>query len=175
MADITKKVIGKGEITDADYKDVKWVGKTKAGKSVQIKISNAINLGNTEFTYAEKDDIVSEAVFTACYTDEQLESGDRTEPWEITYVDGTTPAGNIILGAGKLYIGETPIALSRGGGKFSREMEAREINADGDPGPVKGRITIDAVRATLSINALQIINRMTDLYTAMAETNVQEP
>jgi hypothetical protein len=163
-----KKLAGTGLITDADYKQIKWVGKTKGGKAVQIILLNAINLGNTEWAFADKDDTVSEAVFTACYLQADLDAGTLTEPWTVEYDDSVTKAEEeIMLGAGKFYIGETAIALTRGGGKFSREVEYREIGADGDPGPVKGRVVIDKVRATLTMNTLQILTRLADLYTGM--------
>jgi len=171
MADVVKKIVGNGVITDVDYKIIKWVGLTKAGKPIKITITDAINMGNTEWEFKEKDEVVSEVVFTACYTGEET---DYKEPWEIEYTANSTAtaADNIALGVGKLYIGETAIALSRGGGKFTREPEFREIVADGDRGPVKDRITIDSVRATLSLNILTILGRMTDIYTGMTESVV---
>ena len=42
MATTTKKITGNLNIAAADYKEVKWVGKTKAGDPVIIKLSNAI-------------------------------------------------------------------------------------------------------------------------------------
>lgn len=168
-----KKYSGAGVISDSDYKAVRWVGKTKGGKAVQITLTEAINLGNTEWEFADKDDTVSEVVFTACYKQEDLDAGKITEPWTIEYDDGITKAEQeIMLGAGKFYIGDVAIALTRGGGKFSREVEYREIEADGDPGPVKGRIVIDKVRATLSMNTLQILTRLSGLYTAIQEETV---
>ncbi|MBH1941635.1 hypothetical protein I5677_12100 [Mobilitalea sibirica] len=170
-----RKFTGTGRITDADYKLVKWVGKTKAGKAIQITIKEAINLGSTEWAFADKDDTVAEAVFTACYTQADLDAGKTDEPWEVEYDDTVVKAEEeIVLGAGKFYIGDTPIALTRGGGKFSREPEYREIEADGDRGPVKGRITIDGVRATLTMNTLQILTRLADLYTGLQEV-VEQP
>ena len=63
----------------------------------------------------------------------------------------------IFLGEGVFYIGETPIGLTRGGGQFTVEREIRQIEADGDKGPVKGRNKIDKSTPKLVINALQII------------------
>lgn len=63
----------------------------------------------------------------------------------------------IFLGEGVFYIGETPIGLTRGGGQFTVEREIRQIEADGDKGPVKGRNVIDKSTPKLVMNALQII------------------
>ena len=64
---------------------------------------------------------------------------------------------NIILGDGVFYLDETPIALTRGGGTFSIEREYRNIEADGDYGPVKGRIRKIKSVAKLLLNALELI------------------
>lgn len=161
------KYRGTGTVTDADYKKVKWIGKTKGGKAVTIEMDEAINMGNIDWTFAEKDDTVAEIVMTAVYsnTDEMSETED--EPWTIEENGATSGAAEIMLGAGIFYIGETKIALTRGGGKFTVEREYREINADGDRGPVKGRIVMDASRAMLTMNTIQILTRITDLYPAM--------
>ena len=76
--------------------------------------------------------------------------------------------GDIILGHGVFSIGGTDIALTRGGGMFAIEREYREIEADGDRGPVKGRIVIDTSRARLTMNVLEIIpENVPKLYPAM--------
>lgn len=64
---------------------------------------------------------------------------------------------DIVLGAGVFSIGGTAIALTRGGGKFSIEREYRQIEADGDFGPVKGRIVKTKSVAKLSMNALELL------------------
>jgi hypothetical protein len=66
-------------------------------------------------------------------------------------------ADNIILGDGVFKIGTTPIALTRGGGNFTIEREFREIEADGDFGPIKGRIRKTRSVAKLTMNALEIL------------------
>lgn len=66
-------------------------------------------------------------------------------------------ATTILLGHGIFSIGAKPIALTRGGGKFSVEREYREIEADGYPGAIKGNIVIDKSQAKLEINQLTII------------------
>lgn len=60
----------------------------------------------------------------------------------------------ILLGYGVFTIADKPIGLTRGGGSFNVETEFREIEADGDYGPVKGRVTIDRQVAKLTVNAL---------------------
>lgn len=64
----------------------------------------------------------------------------------------------ILLGYGEFSIGGVPIGLTRGGGSFDVETEYREIEADGDRGPVKGRVTIDTQIAKLKLNALTMFS-----------------
>lgn len=64
-------------------------------------------------------------------------------------------AEKILLGHGVVTVGETPIGLTRGGSAFTVEREIRNIEADGDRGPVKGRIVIDTEVAKLTVNALE--------------------
>lgn len=63
----------------------------------------------------------------------------------------------IILGNGVFSINGTDIALTRGGGQFTVEREYRELEADGDKGPVKGRVVLDKSVPKLTMNALSII------------------
>lgn len=65
-------------------------------------------------------------------------------------------AEKILLGYGVFSVGGTPIGLTRGGGSLTIEREFREIEADGDRGPVKGRIEIDREVAKLTVNALDM-------------------
>ena len=67
-------------------------------------------------------------------------------------------ADKILLGTGVFSIGGTPVALTRGGGSFNVERTYREIEADGDFGPVEGRQVIDREVARLTINGLDIFN-----------------
>lgn len=161
------KITGTGAVTSADFKNVKWVGKTKDGKAVTVKLSDAINLGNIDWTFAEKNDTVAQIVFTACYNNTDEAATSTAEPWEVETNGQSAGAGEIMLGAGIFYIGETAIALTRGGGQFTVEREFREINADGDRGPVKDRIVMETSRATLTMNTLQILTRMSDLYSCV--------
>jgi len=65
-------------------------------------------------------------------------------------------ADKIMLGAGVISVGATPIGLTRGGSSFTVEREFRNIEADGDRGPVKGRIVVDTEIAKLTVNALEL-------------------
>lgn len=79
---------------------------------------------------------------------------------------------NIILGDGVFKIGTTAIALTRGGGSFSIEREYREIEADGDFGPVKGRIRKTKSVAKLTMNTLEILPaNITKFYPSLASTS----
>ena len=75
----------------------------------------------------------------------------------------------ILLGMGVVTVGTNPIGLTRGGSAFSVEREIRDIEADGDMGPVKGRQAIDSEVAKLTVNALELFNSsdMTKYYPAM--------
>lgn len=61
------KYAGTGQLAAADYKSVKWVGQTKGGNAVTITMPKAVNLGNIDWAFAEKDDTVAQIVFTAVY------------------------------------------------------------------------------------------------------------
>lgn len=78
---------------------------------------------------------------------------------------------DIILGAGVFSIGGTAIALTRGGGKFSVEREYRVIEADGDFGPVKGRIVKTKSVPLLSLKALELLPaNVVKMYPAVGKT-----
>ena len=167
---------GTGIVTSADFKNVTWTGKTKGGKSVVITLSNAIMMDNIDLTMVEKDDTVAALTFTAAYSNTNYMSstaGDFEEPWQIAYSGAAadTAADTILLGAGVVAIGGTDVALTRGGSQFTVEREFREINADGDRGPVKDRVVIDASRATLTVNALTFLTHMKDVYAGISVTS----
>lgn len=167
------KYRGTGKISSNDYKAVKWEGKTKGGQAVTIELEKAINLGNIEWQFAEKNDTVAEIVMTAVYKNTDSTATDTTEPWTVEVDGETSGAKSIMLGVGVFYIGDNAIALTRGGGKFSVEREFREINADGDRGPVEDRIVMESSRATLTMNVLTILERFSELYTAVEETTAE--
>lgn len=171
MADI--KYTGSGSVSAADYKYVKWVGKTKGGQAVIIELPKAFCKSNPDWKFAEKDDTVPEIEFEGVYEDAKLEAGNRTEPWTITFADGVTAGnGEIVLGVGKVYVGAaegsaTSVGLTRGGGSFVVEREYREINADEDPGAVEGRIVQEAGRPKLKLYALQWLTKISTLYSGI--------
>lgn len=81
-------------------------------------------------------------------------------------------AEKILLGAGTVTVGGVPVGLTRGGSSFEVERDIRPIEADGDRGPVKGRIVIDGENCKLMVNALEMFNKedMTKYYPAMKLT-----
>ena len=165
---ITKTITGTGAVTVADFNDVKWVGLTKGGNAITITIKNAINMGNIDWTFAEKNDVVPQVVFTGTYDNTDQASSSTAENWTIE-IDGSLTAGasEIILGAGKFYIGQTLIALTRGGGSFNVEREYRKINADGDRGTVKGRVVMEGSECTLTMNVLTMLTNIDKLYSSI--------
>lgn len=169
------KYQGTGVIAAGDYHAIKFVGYTKGGKSVTIEMPKAINLGNLDWTFAEKNDVVSQIVWTGVYdnTDEMLvDPADFDAPYTIELEDGITAgAAEIMLGAGLVYVDNTLLALTRGGSQFTSTREFRRINADGDRGPVEGRVVLDAEEPTLTLNALTILTRFDDLYPAVGTVN----
>lgn len=64
---------------------------------------------------------------------------------------------NILLGEGVFSIGGVDIGLTRGGGQLTIEREYKEVEADGDYGPVKGRVRKIRSIAKLVLNALELI------------------
>ena len=175
MADTIYK--STGIVSSADFHAVKFVGKTKGGKSITIEMSKAINMGNLDWTFAEKDDTVAQIVFTGVYgntdimTDAVTTGSGYEAPYTITTEDGITAgAAEIMLGAGLVYIDNKMVALTRGGSQFVSTREFRRINADGDRGAVEGRVVLDAEEPTLTLNALTILTNLDDLYPVMAST-----
>lgn len=81
-------------------------------------------------------------------------------------------AQKILLGYGTVTVGGVAIGLTRGGSAFVVEREYREIQADGDKGPVAGRIVIDREVAKLTVNALELFTaaNMTKYYPGMSLT-----
>ena len=78
-------VTGAGKVLDTDYQDiVKWTGKTKAGRAVIIRVMNAINLENLDWTLADKDEAIASLTYQGAYKED---SPDDFEPWELEYVD----------------------------------------------------------------------------------------
>ena len=162
------KYQGAGEVFAADFHAVKFVGKTKSGKALTIEMPKAVNLGNIEWAFAEKGDTVATVAFSGAYSNTDAMVTTRTEPWTIE-IDGTQTSGaaEIITGAGLVYIDNQPVALTRGGSTFAVNRTFREINADGDMGPVDGRIALDESRPVLTLHALTFLTSIASLYSAM--------
>ena len=165
---------GTGQLSDSDVRYVKWVGRTKSGKAVQIEMEKALCRSNLDWKFEEKNETTIEVEFEGLYDDAKLAAGDRTEPWKLTLSDGLTEGvGEIILGVGKFYIGATsadakPVALTRGGGSFVVEREYRDIAADEDPGSVAGRVLKDTGRPKLKLVALQWLTKVSTLYSCVS-------
>lgn len=161
-------ITGTGEVTAADFHAVKWVGLTKGGNAVTISITDAINKGNIDWTFAEKNDVVPAVTFTGCYDNTDVAASSTVEPFTIE-IDGELTAGasEIILGAGKFYIDNTLVALTRGGGQFTVTREYRDINADGDRGTVKGRVVMESSIPTLTLNVLTMLTNVSKLYSSI--------
>lgn len=83
----------------------------------------------------------------------------------------------ILLGAGVVTIGTTPIGLTRGGSVFAVEREIRPIEADGDKGPVVGREVIDREVPKLTVNALELFSAtdMTKYYPGLKVDSTTDP
>lgn len=161
---------GRGDVTAADTRYVKWEGTTKGGLPISIELEKAFCRSNPDWTFEEKNDTVPEVEFEAMYNDDDLAQGDRTEPWTLTLPEGLTAGhGEILLGVGRFSIGKTKadaksVGLTRGGGSFVVEREYREINADDDPGLVEDRVVKTSGRPKLKLNALQWLSKVSDLY-----------
>ena len=161
---------GAAQVEETDVRYVKWVGKLKGGKTVQVELEKAFCRSNPDWTFEEKNETTAEVEFEGLYDDEKLAADDRTEPWKLTLPEGLK-AGNeeMILGVGKFYLGTTKddavlVGLTRGGGSFVVEREFRDINADDDPGAVAGRISKDSARPKLKLVALQWLTKVDKLY-----------
>lgn len=162
MASTTYK--GLGVIQASDFKDVVYEGITKEGKAIKITLKNAINKGDIDWAFAEKDETVASVTFEGCYENTDSMSESTEEPWTIQMEGSTNAAGCIILGVGKFSVGGEEIALTRGGGSFKTGRTVRDVAADMDRGTVVDRVVIDEARPTLTLNALTIINHFTSLY-----------
>lgn len=161
-----------GNIAETDYHVVTWTGKTKGGVPCKITIENALNMGNLEWTFADKGEVVPAIEFTACYANSDKQADETTAcPWKLE-LNGEVVSGEkeILLGLGVFAIDGTDVALNRGGGAFKGEREWRNIEADGDKGPVKNRVSLDKEVAKLSMNVLTMLTSVSKLYPALKET-----
>ncbi|MFR6246654.1 MAG: hypothetical protein ACLUL3_09560 [Romboutsia timonensis] len=76
------KVTGKTDISEDDYKIVKWTGKTKQGKGVIITLKNAINLENLDWTLQDKDEVIQSLTYVGTYAEDDMEN----EPWDVEFI-----------------------------------------------------------------------------------------
>lgn len=167
---------GAPQVLASDFRYVKWAGKTKGGKAVQIEMEKAFCRSNPDWKFEQKNDTTAEVEFEGAYSDEKLKKDDFTEPWKLTMDGVTEGVDEIILGVGRFYIGTSAtdaeaVALTRGGGSFVVEREFREINADGDPGLVEGRIVKEGGRPKLKLTALQWLTKVGKLYSCITTAN----
>lgn len=170
MANTT--ITGSGVVSEADFKYVKWVGKTKGGDAIQIELPCAICRSNPDWKFEEKNEAVAAIEFEGVYKDEDLDKDDRTEPWKLTGPGATDGVKAIQLGVGRFYVGVTDadakcVGLTRGGGSFVVEREYHDINADEDPGSVKDRVWQDTGRPKLKLNALEWVDKIPTLYSGI--------
>lgn len=163
------KVTYKGNFTiaDSDYHEVVYTGRTKSGAAIKITLKNAINLENIELAFQEKNDMVPSVTWQSCYDNTDTMEVPDFENWELECSDTTaTGADAIVVGAGVVSIDGEQAMLTRGGGTFTLEREYRQQNADGDKGPVKGRIVIDGSTAKLTLNMLTFLDKFDTIFPA---------
>jgi hypothetical protein len=81
LANATGTITETLTIASGDYVDVQWVGKTKDGKAVTIKVDNALNLANIEWNLEDKNEVVPSLEFTGHYA----EASRTTPPWSVVF------------------------------------------------------------------------------------------
>lgn len=81
LANATGTLTSTLTIASGDYVDVQWVGKTKDGKAVTIKVDNALNLANLEWGLEDKSEVVPTLEYTGHYT----EAARTTPPWSVVF------------------------------------------------------------------------------------------
>ena len=173
----TKVITGNGgNILDSDFHALTWTGKTKGGVPVKITLDNGLNMGNLEWTLAEKNEVVPAIEFEACYDNADTQADETTKcPWKVEMNgDVVTGEKEILLGLGVFAIDGVDVGLCRGGGSFKIEREFRPIAADGDKGTVKGRVAMDTEKAKLSMNVLTMLTSVAKLYPALEEKAGEE-
>lgn len=67
-------------IADGDYKKVRFTGKTSGGNAVQITLDQAINMAPIKWDLLDKNEVVSELVYTCC----SLEATTTSPQWTVT-------------------------------------------------------------------------------------------
>lgn len=77
-------VTGTLKVVADDYVDVQWVGKTKDGKGLTIKISDALNLTNIEWGLEDKTETIASLEYTGHYLEESRDVPPYALIWEVT-------------------------------------------------------------------------------------------
>ena len=72
------------KIVAGDYNDVVWTGKTLDGKAVTVTVKDAINMGNLEWKFEDKNEVVPVLEFTATYTEA---TRDSVAPWTVVFAE----------------------------------------------------------------------------------------
>ena len=67
-------------IADGDYTKVRFTGRTNGGNAVQVTLDNAINMSPLNWEFLDKNEVVSELIFTAC----SLEATTTVPSWDVT-------------------------------------------------------------------------------------------
>ena len=70
---------GSLKVVSGDYADVVFTGSTLDGKDVTITLEDAINTGNLEWTFEDKNEVVPSLEYTAHYTT------NTTAPWKVVF------------------------------------------------------------------------------------------
>jgi hypothetical protein len=106
-APASTKITRRLAVVAGDYlKNITYVGKTKAGKAIIIKLLNALGEGGINLAWADKAELEIPAMFTGNYTDED----DTIAPYEIIIDETITVATAAITGVTVPVTGETPVA-----------------------------------------------------------------
>lgn len=77
-----------GSVASTNYHEVVALAKTKEGKTVTITLHNAFCKSNIDWQFNERDEVVSNITFEACYA-VQTDLWDYTAPYSIVFA---TPA-----------------------------------------------------------------------------------
>ena len=93
------KYEGKGVIASTDYHSVRFEGMTTSKKYVKIEMAKAINMGNINWEFREKDDVVDAIVFTGVYDNTDENATSTIEPYTIDIETGIMNCG----GSGEFY------------------------------------------------------------------------
>lgn len=73
-----------GSVVAADYHDIEAIAKTKDGQTVKIELKNAISKSNIDWQFNERDEVVTNVTFEACYN-QQTDIWDYEAPYSITF------------------------------------------------------------------------------------------